>query len=1132
MSDAHLGHILRHLCRLAGAPASAAWSDNRLLQRFAADRDEAAFAALLERHGPMVLGVCRRVLGHEHDAEDAFQATFLVLARKAGSIRAGGSVGGWLYEVAHHIAVRARSDATRRRTRESQVVSMPCAAANDEAARRELRTVLDEELARLPEGYRLPLVLCYLEGKTNAEAARELGWPVGSMSKRLARGRELLRGRLARRGVTLAAAAVAAVLAENATAAVPGALGQAALRLVLLVSAGQAVASAAPGPVAALADGVVREILLARVRAAVAVLLVMALLGTGVGVLAHQAPAHRAAESGKDDPAERPQEGAAPRRNDSHGDALPEGAVARLGTLRFRHEGEAGSVAFSPDGKTLAATNGEKGGDAIFLWDAATGKPLTRLQTRASRSLAFSPDGKLLAWLEAQEVHLWDRAASKEVRRLPAVPPKEGLEGTTLLRFAPDGKALAWGGSGPVVVWDLVSDKQLVTVGETRSYAADLAFSPDSKALAVATQEPSVQLWDLATGKLVRGIDAHNNRVQGEDERTRFAMAVAFSPDGKTVASAGRERIVISEAATGKELVAWAKTREWVLGLAFTPDGQTLVAAGENAKVRIYDAATGKERFVLNGDWIGRSMALSPDGKTVVLGTAYSTLCLWDVTTGQKLFAEAEAHDAPVHAVAFSPDGRLVATGGENQHIHLWDAATGRHVRRLKGQSAGSVSFSPDGKRLATLWMNNKTARVWDVADGEELFQLAHPGADEAPAVAFTPDGNTLVSLEWKRPTAKEDRKSAGTARLHVWDAAGGRHLREVLLPEMRPSCLAVAPGGRLAAVGGFPSALWLCELERDKEVLPLSGHGHTLEALAFSPDGRMLVTGSQDRTVRLWETATGKEILSLSGHERPLKAVAFAPGGRVVASADGDFFRDHPPPPQCIRLWDVVTGKELSRLEGHDSDVTALAFSPDGTRLVSGQRNSTVLVWDVTAVLRALPRRAKALGREELESLWADLASADARTAHQAVWTLAAAPAQTVPFLKENLRPAAEVDPDRVRRRIADLDSDQFAVRVAARKELEEAADQAEPELRKALEANPSLEARKQLERLLAGPRVARSVSSLRTWRALQALEHIGSDDARELLRALGKGSPRAWLTQEAGASLQRLTKPAANTP
>jgi RNA polymerase sigma factor (sigma-70 family) len=1121
MSDTNLGQVLRRLRQLAGAPAGEAGSDARLLQRFAANRDEAAFAVLLQRHGPMVLGVCRRVLVREHDAEDAFQATFLVLARKACSIRRGDSVAGWLCEVAQHIAFRARSDAARRRTRESQVVPMPSAAAEVQAARRELRPLLDEELARLPEGYRLPLVLCYLEGKTNAEAARELGWPPGSISKRLARGRELLRGRLTRRGVTLTAVALSALLGENASAAVPAALGQAALRLVLLVSAGHEVAGAAPRLIAALANGAMRGMLLARVRTAVVVVLVMTLIATGVGVLAHQVPADRPVESGKDDSAGRAQETPAARRTDSHGDLLPEGAIARLGTLRFRHEGEAGSVAFSPDGKTLGATSA----GSIFLWEAATGKPLTRLDKPAGSSIAFSPDGKMLAWQQPSEVILWDLTAGKEVRRLPEVA-REGLGGTSVLRFSPDGKMLArgLGGSGQTIVWDLASGKQIAALGDPRWYATDLAYSPDGKTLAMATQEPAVQLWDLATGKLVRGIDAHNNQVDLGEATKRFAMAVAFAPDGKSVASAGRERIVISEAATGKDLVAWAKAKAWVLGLAFTPDGRTLVGADENAKVYVWDAATGKERFVLEGGWIARSMALSPDGKTVAVGTVYSTLDLWDVTTGKKRFQEEEAHDAPVHAVAFSPDGRLLASTGENNHIHFWDAATGQHVRRLKGQSAGSVSFSPDGKRLATLWVYNKTARVWDVAAGEELFQLAHPGADETPAVAFAPLGNILVSVEWKRPTPPEDAKSAGTARLHVWDAADGRHLRDILLSDCKPNCLAVAPGGRLAAVGGFRSTLWLCELESDKEVLTLPGLGHTLKALAFSPDGRTLVTGSQDRRVRIWEAATGKEILSLPGHKRPVTAVAFAPGGRVVASADGDHVGQDPPGPQGIRLWDLVAGKELARLEGHDSDVASLAFSPDGTRLVSGQHNSTILVWDVAPVLRALPRRAKVPGRAELEALWADLTSADARKAHQAVWELAAAPEQTVPFLKENLRPAAEVDPQRVRTRIADLDSDQFAVRAAALKELEEAADQTEPELRKALEAKPSLEVRKHLERLLAGPRVARSAGSLRTWRALQVLEQVGSKDARELLAALAKGTPRSWLTQEAGASLQRL--------
>jgi RNA polymerase sigma-70 factor (ECF subfamily) len=170
--------------------------DGELLERFRLRRDEASFAALVRRHGPMVLGVCSRILGNAHDAEDAFQVTFLVLAKKAGSLARPDLLANWLYGVAYRTARKARGRALRQGEHERQAEVMARAQPDPQEPARELREVLDEELNRLPEKYRAPLVLCYLEGKTNEEAARQLGWPVGSMSARLARGRGLLRARL------------------------------------------------------------------------------------------------------------------------------------------------------------------------------------------------------------------------------------------------------------------------------------------------------------------------------------------------------------------------------------------------------------------------------------------------------------------------------------------------------------------------------------------------------------------------------------------------------------------------------------------------------------------------------------------------------------------------------------------------------------------------------------------------------------------------------------------------------------------------------------------------------------------------------------------------------------------------
>src|SRR5947209_643486 len=215
MSSAQVSAVLRYIRKLATARQDHEPPDHQLLGRFIKERDEAAFAVLLRRHGPMVLSVCRSVLHDLHDAEDAFQAAFLLLSQKAGSIHRREAVSGWLYRVAYHLAVRARANAARRRVVEKRAVTMPSTDPVLDMSLRELRAMLFEELEGLPEQYRAPLVLCGLEEKSLEEAARLLGWSPSAVKGKLERGRVLLRNRLRRRGFELSAGLFTTALALN-----------------------------------------------------------------------------------------------------------------------------------------------------------------------------------------------------------------------------------------------------------------------------------------------------------------------------------------------------------------------------------------------------------------------------------------------------------------------------------------------------------------------------------------------------------------------------------------------------------------------------------------------------------------------------------------------------------------------------------------------------------------------------------------------------------------------------------------------------------------------------------------------------------------------------------------------------
>jgi RNA polymerase sigma factor (sigma-70 family) len=316
--------ILKQIRELATSEDFARLADGELLERFTGKHDPAAFETLLRRYGPLVLGVCRRVLANRQDGEDAFQATFLVLAQKAAAVRKHGSLASWLHGVAYRIALKARARSAQRRRHEAHAPGRASADPLAEVTGRELTAVLDEELQRLSERYRTPLVLCYLEGKTRDEAAAQLRWSLSTLQRRLEKGRELLRGRLARRGLALPAALLAAGIAQGAAAATPPRLAAATLRIAAEAAGGAAEEGTISAAVASLAAGVLRAAAPGRVTVAAGLLLALGTLALG---LASGAAAARS-EQGEKAPALKGPTGPAmapPRR--AQGSAQPNAAT-------------------------------------------------------------------------------------------------------------------------------------------------------------------------------------------------------------------------------------------------------------------------------------------------------------------------------------------------------------------------------------------------------------------------------------------------------------------------------------------------------------------------------------------------------------------------------------------------------------------------------------------------------------------------------------------------------------------------------------------------------------------------------------------------------------------------------------
>ncbi len=1120
---AHPEQLLRHIRRLASRPAAEPDSDAELLRRFVRCRDEDAFAALVARHGGMVLGVCRRVLRDGHAAEDAAQATFLVLARKAAAIRRPARLAAWLHGTARRLAQAClRAEARRQRREARSLLASPPGPPRsplDELSAGELLAVVDEEVGRLPEAYRLPVVLCCLEGLSQEETATRLGWTAGSVKGRLERGRARLHSRLARRGIPLAGAFAAVEVARGGAAGMPALLAEATVQAALAFAAGHgAVGAGIPSRVAALTGIGLEGLAGSRVKWALVLLAALALGGTGV--LAHQILARQQADAAQQDPLPasandngkpRP-DGPTAVRADCYGDPLPPGAVARLGTVRFRHGQWVRSLAFSPDGKRIASASADH---TIRLWDRDSGREVRRLTGHRDsvNFVAFTAEGKQLisasgyfmpgiAAVKDASVRLWDVKTGLEVRRFPQTSTGQPW---APLALSPDGKLLAAGSENSIELFEVPSSRRRGGCSLPMGHVKSVRFSPDGKRLAAAVESVGVCLFDVGTGQLV---------WQNADQTTdSYYQAVAFAPDGRTVAAATsvKQPMHLLDAATGKEVRRFEDGHDAAPPLIFSRDGKRLFSNGSGQRGIIWDVATGKPAGALDSPFdTAIFLALSPDANVLAVG-GNRTIRLWDTSTGKGI-PEPDGAQALISSLAVSPDGKAILTASHfdaEAGARVWDMAPARQRAALAGHQCPVAAFAPDGKTFVAGCFQG-TPVLADAATGKKV--RAFEGTPNwVDSLAFTPDGKRVIG------TTMVDRS------IRVWDPSTGKELPALgRLPVGSCKCLAVAPDGRLLATGGMDKVIRLWDIAARKEVGQLTGQEGSIWALAFSPDSREIAAvtakgefnffaDGTDRAIRVWEIATGRIVRALEGPADGSWSVAWSPDGRVLATGGED---------GVIRLWERMTWQERARLTGHEGPVSALAFTPDGTRLISGSSDTTALVWD----LAALGRPARPPGADELPALWADLGG-DAARACRAVVALVTVPDLAVPLLTQKVRPVTPPEPERLARLVADLDSDDFGVRQRATRDLEGMGELAEPALKAALAKGPSAELRRRAERLLE--RLAEPPPD--QWAALRAvevLERIGTPEARRLLKELASAAPGARLTREARASLERLAR------
>jgi RNA polymerase sigma factor (sigma-70 family) len=989
-----LGMALRRLLHRVSVAPSAGVSDAELLERFVHCRDQAAIETLLWRHGPIVLTTCRRMLGHHADSEDCFQATFLVLCRRASTIAKRQCLGSWLYKVAYRVCLRVRAARLRQPVWSPETAEQVATETESDIERRELRFILDKELNRLPERYRAPLVLHYLEGKTVEQTAQELGWPQGTVSSRLARGKELLRVRLVGRGLTLSAATATAALASaTVTAGVPLPLARTTLQSLLTGAASQ--------PVASLAQEFLRAQLHNRLKWAVALLLAVGTAAGGMGAILTRHRPDNPDLAGVSNPA--PSVVAGPLR-DAHGDPLPAGALRRLGTVRFRHGVGLSAVAYAPDGKTIASASDD---GRIRLWEAATGKPKGSLR-QPGRSgicvLAFAPDGRTLLsggfdldQVPGSTFFLWDMAAGKLARALPAPGPVVNCA------FSPDGRWFATADSEhAVLVWDAASCQRkwqlevahrVSAVGPPLGLGVALAFSPDGKTLATGGSDGVVSLWDLRDGVRRPRPTPHTpyNSVNGVQLPFSLAVngevrALAYSPNGATLAVGdgadnvglwGMERmkqIAIlpgsADKSRGRDIAMLGRqfptpvntSKVGIYGVTFSPDGRTLASTCARGTILLTDIATGRQRSPLlpkipSSCFPWREACFSSDGKTLAAGIPTGEVLLWDVSTGERRYPNSVP---PMGScwVAVSPDGNTIAVASRQSSVALWDARTGRFLGFIANhEECCWTAFSPDGMQVLTGNASDHCVRFWDRSGGKEVQRIV--GCEE---VVFSPDGATASERMNFRPRAPELEVRRRDGRL-LWGVKGDRILAQSVV---------CAPDGRFVAYTSVANADIGFDKPRGQSgvVIRDAATGEELSfiscnpvcaGIALSPQGEKLAIASWDG-IRVWDTrarqwlwrfedsVTSPKALAFNGftiHDSdsrggPMQAtrpLAFSPDGRLLAAASTG---------NRILLWDAATGRVRRTLSGHESRIASLAFTPDGRRLISGSEDTTALIWDV----------------------------------------------------------------------------------------------------------------------------------------------------------------------------------------
>ncbi len=471
--------------------------------------------------------------------------------------------------------------------------------------------------------------------------------------------------------------------------------------------------------------------------------------------------------------------------------------------------------------------------------------------------------------------------------------------------------------------WDYLNRvcqlERFVLTGHTGVVYA-VAVSPDGKRIASAGQDSSVRVWDTESGTLIRVLEGH----------TSWVRSLCFGPDPGQLSSAGDDNTVrIWNTETGTQLHTLRGHRDRVHSVAFSPDGSRIASAGETGVLKIWLVASGEETSSFRAhDQTVYSASFSPDGKRIATASWDGTAQIFNADAGTAIFT-LQGHRGPVYDVAFSPNGRLLATTGKDETVRIWDAETGAETHVLRGHlnSVYCVRFLPDGKHIASAG-RDMSIRIWD-ANTERAVETIRGHTESIYGLAFTPDGTQMVS--------------AGIdATIRIWETLGSGPasvLRQDTQPMISVNSVAFDRTGKLLVSGGNDQTVRLWNIAARQVIATFRGHNDLVTAVSASPADALVASASNDGTVTLYDVESKRRLRSFEGHTDSVRCLAFSPDGKWVASGGDD---------ETIQIWNVYTGQPLTILRGHEGSIRSIEFHPDGRRVLSAGTDGLIRLWNV----------------------------------------------------------------------------------------------------------------------------------------------------------------------------------------